>query len=601
MKFFLREIDAFESNQIKNQSLALAYDNLAKVYIRQTEFAEAIKAHEKSISIVQNLIEKANDDDQLQSLEKDLCFYYNNTGNTYKRLSDDKYTEEERKEELKDEDIQALANFRKHLIVAQTFPDPTEYIKGCVNTASVFREIGYLDTALAYILRGEEKFFAMEDSIQAISRQVLASIFTQKGRIMEEYCNLSEATSLHHSARKIYSELKDYSLLVLPLLNLGNTYESFGYLDSALYYYQSALKIEQDSLTIIEPGRKEKILRSLSSVYAKQHEYQKAYENFKLFSDSKINSLSQQRDTSIKNVKENAKLWRENEKRKEEFEYEKQKNKVIIGGMFLIALAAGFFLYLNDRNQKLAFAKIKSDKAAEREKFENEISNITLEAEEKLLQTRNEVQENAMRQAGKDLHDEVGNTLISLKRTLDLTPLIVDVSQEKIKDHVSLIQELVQISINNTRLVTHNLNTLSLQGGLISALEELIGRSKKISEETRIEFKAFNLKEETLKTRAEVYLFRIIQESLSNIMKYAQAKNVFIQLIADNNNLKLDIEDDGIGFNYDPGSTKAGLGLLSMESRAKELGGTFQLVSKENEGVKINISIPLKKITHQNK
>ncbi|HTG65692.1 MAG TPA: ATP-binding protein, partial [Flavobacterium sp.] len=89
----------------------------------------------------------------------------------------------------------------------------------------------------------------------------------------------------------------------------------------------------------------------------------------------------------------------------------------------------------------------------------------------------------------------------------------------------------------------------------------------------------------------KINLYRIIQESLQNINKYANATNVKVELKKQENNVILTITDDGVGFNVN--LKKKGIGLQNMISRAKECNGDFNVKSKKGEGTTITVAIPL--------
>jgi signal transduction histidine kinase len=89
----------------------------------------------------------------------------------------------------------------------------------------------------------------------------------------------------------------------------------------------------------------------------------------------------------------------------------------------------------------------------------------------------------------------------------------------------------------------------------------------------------------------KINLFRIIQESLQNINKYANATSIKIEFKKEIDNLLLVIADDGIGFNVSKG--KKGIGIQNMISRIKECNGTFEIKSKKGEGTTINVTVPI--------
>jgi len=87
----------------------------------------------------------------------------------------------------------------------------------------------------------------------------------------------------------------------------------------------------------------------------------------------------------------------------------------------------------------------------------------------------------------------------------------------------------------------------------------------------------------------KMQVYRILQESLQNIEKYAQAKKVTIQMEKQDGNIEISVTDDGIGFNT---AIKGGIGLKNMRERAAEIGATLKILSEKNEGTQIVLIIP---------
>ena len=86
-------------------------------------------------------------------------------------------------------------------------------------------------------------------------------------------------------------------------------------------------------------------------------------------------------------------------------------------------------------------------------------------------------------------------------------------------------------------------------------------------------------------------LYRIAQESLQNIVKHAHAKHVTVQLVTRGQELRLSIEDDGVGFDPTAVKGKGGLGLVSMEERARLLGAKLTIQSKPGHGTRVAVIV----------
>ena len=97
----------------------------------------------------------------------------------------------------------------------------------------------------------------------------------------------------------------------------------------------------------------------------------------------------------------------------------------------------------------------------------------------------------------------------------------------------------------------------------------------------------------------EIYFYRIIQESLNNIIKHSKAQNVSIKIAKALLFVTIDIEDDGVGFEINKITStetqRLGFGLLNLDERIRLINGTYKFSSEINKGTKLHITIPLKK------
>ncbi len=100
-----------------------------------------------------------------------------------------------------------------------------------------------------------------------------------------------------------------------------------------------------------------------------------------------------------------------------------------------------------------------------------------------------------------------------------------------------------------------------------------------------------NIKWEEISNSLKINLYRIVQEGLQNIIKYANASNIKIDIKRTNNTLNAQIIDDGVGFSVS--TKKKGIGIQNMISRAQELEGTFEIKSKKEKGTTLVISFPI--------
>lgn len=96
-----------------------------------------------------------------------------------------------------------------------------------------------------------------------------------------------------------------------------------------------------------------------------------------------------------------------------------------------------------------------------------------------------------------------------------------------------------------------------------------------------------------LSEERSVVLFRIAQESLTNITRYANATQVQVTLEYATHSLKLTVQDDGVGFDVKAASQRKSFGLLGMRERSFALGGTIEIVSAPGQGTCVEVTIPV--------
>ena len=151
---------------------------------------------------------------------------------------------------------------------------------------------------------------------------------------------------------------------------------------------------------------------------------------------------------------------------------------------------------------------------------------------------------------------------------------------------------LLNTASQDIRKISHALMPSALERlGLIDATEQFCTQMQQ-SANIEIDFQHYNL-ETRLPQKMELLMYRMIQELLNNIIKYASAKEVLVQLSKNEKNISLTVEDDGIGFDISTIKNKDGIGLMSMQNRIHLLGGKMDIDSAINKGTSINIELPV--------
>lgn len=207
----------------------------------------------------------------------------------------------------------------------------------------------------------------------------------------------------------------------------------------------------------------------------------------------------------------------------------------------------------------------------------------------RILHRLTEAQEVEHQRLSQELHDGVGQSLYSVALGMDhLSKFIVD---DNAKQYFKEVRAELGKAIEDVKFYSQTLRPKSLDAlGLVPTIDSLLQSAQDKFPQLRIEFTS-NC-HERLSSIAEINIYRIIQEALHNMMKYAQATKAAVDLDRDRLGLKIEITDNGVGFDVD--AAKDGLGILHMKERVAQLEGKITIESQQNKGTTISIYIPNK-------
>lgn len=187
-----------------------------------------------------------------------------------------------------------------------------------------------------------------------------------------------------------------------------------------------------------------------------------------------------------------------------------------------------------------------------------------------------------------DIHDSLGSlisaTYMNLQSLKEKHPKIAE--EPTFKKSIEHTHKIA----SEMRTISHNLMPKTLRSfGLLEEIQRLID-DLKVGAPIKFNFEYSGFKER-LPEKIELEVYRIIFESLDNILKYSKATEVLIQLNKFENEINVIVEDDGIGFNIDNIRSGAN-GLDNLKNRIKLLNGELDIYSEPNEGTSINFNIP---------
>ncbi|MNV25871.1 Sensor histidine kinase LiaS [compost metagenome] len=199
------------------------------------------------------------------------------------------------------------------------------------------------------------------------------------------------------------------------------------------------------------------------------------------------------------------------------------------------------------------------------------------------------VQEEERTRIARDLHDDVNQSLAAI--SICLSALRNQIPDAERRSVVELQEQLLTVS-NDIRSISHELHPSILRfTGLASALDAFcIKRNARGALRVRCRIET----PPRLSDDQELSLFRIVQEAVNNVDKHARASTAHVLVAVRGEQLLLRIDDDGVGMPAPSGTPPApGLGMISMEERARLLGGTLEVSASPLGGTRVEVRFPL--------
>ncbi|WCE28342.1 cache domain-containing protein [Vibrio sp. SCSIO 43137] len=200
-------------------------------------------------------------------------------------------------------------------------------------------------------------------------------------------------------------------------------------------------------------------------------------------------------------------------------------------------------------------------------------------------------QEDEKKHLARELHDGINQLLVSSKCHLELSSRKLDrlSGGEELIPYMEKSQNSLITAINEVRRISHSLRPSALDDiGLEAALNTLLKDFQSHSEQVDVEI-MFDTQDGQLQSEVATTLYRVTQESLTNIEKHARATQVSVILRQMGYMLQLIIRDNGVGFDDGDLSRNKGIGLRNMRERVEFIGGDFELVSEQGVGTEITV------------
>ncbi len=365
-------------------------------------------------------------------------------------------------------------------------------------------------------------------------------------------------------------------------VHLSEAYTVVGNLNNELKNYDEAISSFKKSEAINEKGEYGRMkLMTYEGLYTayelkgndkKSLEYSKKFISLadSIFTKDKIQAISEM-EAKYQGAKKDALLAT----KESTIAKQKSQRNNLIGGLFILGLISIVLFLRFKSRQKIASQEIE-----------------LLKKERKLLSIDYIVQgqEEERKRIAQDLHDGLGGILSTAK--LQMKNIQAEIEKLESLSLVSKAEDLIDNAYNEVRRISHDMMPGALVNlGLFAAIEDL---AEQVSLKESLSIKTqWYASDEDIQSKDQSIIYRIVQEVITNAVKYSQAGNMLIQMTRTNDTFNLIIEDDGIGFDIEK-TTSQGLGIKGIKSRVDYLNGEAEIISRPGKGVCYEITIPVK-------
>ncbi len=458
-----------------------------------------------------------------------------------------------------------------------------------LNLGTCYRKIGNLKKAEEFYLQCLSLKLKHNDNEASLAR-----LYNNLAGLAKDMKNYKLAFESYEKALVIFKKMGNSELIGSTMVNLGSLHFSAGNNEKS---YEYLSYVEKNYTFSNFPEARLELLRNLSEIYEVRGDFRKSlnyYKEYRILKDSLFT------DDLRKSVKKYQELYETEKKDREISELTKAKEisdlknqkqtsrlRLIIGLIVfvVIMLVVSLLWFVNKRKiDKAIFAK-------NQEINRRQMLEVISQQDVNTVNAFMKGQEKERGRIASDLHDRLGSLLSTVK--LHFSSIEASISDPENKENFEYAIKLLDKSVSEVRSVSHNLTKEVLtQLGLIQTIENL---ADAINSAGKLKINIFKPENEyKFSSDIEIELYRIIQETITNIIKHANANEVTIQFLVNDGNLNLIIEDDGVGF--EPSKVNSeGMGLSNIYNRINKIQGAYSIDSTPGAGSTFIFDIPLEK------
>ena len=518
---------------------AKSYSNLSLVYYYQGKYEKDLAYSLKAIHI----FEKLNDLENL-SLEWGELGYRMKKRNLEKAIQ---YMQKSKK-------IAEKNNLQKPLL-------------SIYNNYGVLKEMKVeYDSALFYYEKGLALKQKINDQVGIpYSLNNIAGVFVLRKQFDKAEENYQKALEIRKKINDTVGIAENYSYL-------GDMHLMQKDFKKAIGFYQKSTKITDKHKYL---GLSQDSYRKISECYENFGDHRNALQNFKKFAALKDSLINQETNSKIAELEVK---FDTNEKEKQllqkQAEVETSRIKFSVAIVFaILASIIGFLFY---RQQRLKNKQ-------QHQEFELKSAMAQIESQNKLQEQRLSI--------SRDLHDNIGAQLTFIISSLENTKFGIPNLETAVEKRLDKISDFTRNTIVELRDTIWAMNKADFtMEDLSSRIFNFIEHAQSANQNILFNFSIDeNLKNKKFSSVVGVNLYRTIQESVNNAMKYANASHIIINAEKFQEGLKIEIKDDGKGF--DTENVDVGNGLLNMKKRMEEIGGNFSINSEIGKGTSVNVEL----------
>jgi signal transduction histidine kinase len=399
------------------------------------------------------------------------------------------------------------------------------------------------------------------------------------------FADLPDSLQLHLTR---YDSVRYRSFLPSINLHVGMYNMYAGKYNLALYYFNQGMQIVGNDIFV-----KKELYKRIAECYERMNDYSSALRVMKDFSNFNDSLNNASKTTAIQEMLykdkdiERETTLQELERDRNITELKSRMQKVLsyallVGAVIMLIVS---YIIIRSYQERLNANQIitKQNQEINQRKINELESNLKIETMSSMLQG----QEVERERIARDLHDSLGGLLSTVKLHFDA----IQAKNPEITSHkeYNKAYTLLDEACNEVRTISNNMQPGALlKMGIVSAINDLINRIE--SEDTpHIEFINYGALND-LPIVLALHIYRIVQELLFNSIKHAQAKEILIQLIRNEEDLEIMVEDDGKG--YDPYEARKGMGTENVSARVNFLKGEISVHSVIGTGTTTTITIP---------